>query len=172
MPRLSSQLPALPLTAGALASAFIFTGTGLAAWYMALGCLCIGLIFSLSKIERGITLMATGIACAAFSAMQLFLLAVLTIVYIGFLCYVNMIGIENLSSVLYYLSIYGGVAIALLYAAINFFGNPLKIVFFILLVVMVILLILTSAMPGVFRSIFKLGNDGKELIEPFLNIIR
>ena len=32
-----------------------------------------------------------------------FLLAVLTIVYIGFLCYVNMIGIENLSSVLYYL---------------------------------------------------------------------
>ncbi len=71
MPRLSSQLPALPLTAGALASAFIFTGTGLAAWYMALGCLCIGLIFSLSKIERGITLMATGIACAAFSAMQL-----------------------------------------------------------------------------------------------------
>ena len=101
-----------------------------------------------------------------------FLLAVLTIVYIGFLCYVNMIGIENLSSVLYYLSIYGGVAIALLYAAINFFGNPLKIVFFILLVFMVILLILTSAMPGVFRSIFKLGNDGKELIEPFLNIIR
>ena len=99
-----------------------------------------------------------------------FLLAVLTIVYIGFLCYVNMIGIENLSSVLYYLSIYGGVAIALLYAAINFFGNPLKIVFFILLVVMVILLILTSAMPGVFRSIFKLGNDGKELIEAEIQV--
>lgn len=48
-----------------------------------------------------------------------FLLAVLTIAYLGFLCYVNLVGVETLSTVLYYISIYGGVGIALLYAAVN-----------------------------------------------------
>ena len=93
-----------------------------------------------------------------------FILAVLTIFYIGFLCYVNLVGIEAISTVLYYVSIYGGLGIALAYAAVNFFGNPLKIVFFILLIVMVLLLILTIVVPDVFRDLFHMANDGKGLI--------
>lgn len=96
-----------------------------------------------------------------------FVLAVLTIVYIGFLCYVNLVGIENISDWMSYLAIYGGLGIALLYAGINFFGNPLKIVFFILLILMVVLLILTIVIPDVFRSLFKIGETAKGLIEYF-----
>ncbi len=101
-----------------------------------------------------------------------FLLAVLTIAYLGFLCYVNLVGVETLSTVLYYISIYGGVGIALLYAAVNFFGNPLKIVFFILLIVMVILHVLTIAIPDIFRNLFKMGESGKGIIMPFLSMLR
>ncbi len=96
-----------------------------------------------------------------------FILACLTIVYIGLLCYVNIYGAENISKVIYYLSIYGGLGIALLYAGVNFFGNPLKVVFFILLIVMVILLILTIAMPGVFRNLFHIGDSAKAILALF-----
>lgn len=98
-----------------------------------------------------------------------FILACLTIIYIGFLCYVNIVGITTISTVLYYISIYGGLGIALLYAAINFFGSPLKIVFFILLIVMAILLILTASIPNVFRSLFKIGDNGKAILS-YLNL--
>lgn len=81
-----------------------------------------------------------------------FILACLTIIYIGFLCYVNIAGTK--SDIEYYVSVYGALAIALAYAGVNFFGNPLKIVFFILLVLAVIVLILTIAVPGIFRSLF------------------
>lgn len=86
-----------------------------------------------------------------------FILACLTIVYIGFLCYVNIVGIS--AEWMSYVSIYGGLAIALLYAGINFFGNPLKTVFFILLIVAVIVLVLTIVMPDVFRDLFKVGES-------------
>ena len=93
-----------------------------------------------------------------------FILAIITIVYIGFLCYANLVGLENLSKIMNYIAIYGGLLIALLYAGINFFGNPLKIVFFILLIVMIVLLILTIAIPDIFRSLFNMGEKAKELI--------
>lgn len=93
-----------------------------------------------------------------------FVLAIITIGYIGFLCYANLVGLENLSKVMNYVAIYGGLIIALLYAVINFFGNPLKIVFFILLILAVVLLILTIAIPDVFRSLFNMGEKTKELI--------
>lgn len=96
-----------------------------------------------------------------------FVLAVLTIVYIGFLCYVNLVGIETMAPWMNYVAIYGGLGIALLYAAINFFGNPLKMIFFILLIIMVVLLVLTIAIPDVFRSLFKMGEVGKSIIEFF-----
>ena len=99
-----------------------------------------------------------------------FILAVLTIVYIGFLCYVNLVGMASLSLVLNYIAIYGGLGNALLYAAINFFGNPIKILFFVLLIIMVILLVLTIAIPDVFRNLFKMGTN-KEMINAFLNLI-
>lgn len=85
-----------------------------------------------------------------------FILAVLTIVYIGFLCYTNIVGLASLGEWAHYLAVYGGLGIALLYAAINFFGSPLKIVFFILLIVMTVLLVLTIVMPDTFRSLFKI----------------
>lgn len=88
-----------------------------------------------------------------------FILAILTTGYIGFLCYVNIVGLENVSQILNYVAIYGGLVIALAYAAINFFGNPLKIVFFILLVIAVIVLILTIAMPDAFRELFKMNAE-------------
>ncbi len=87
-----------------------------------------------------------------------FILACLTIVYIGFLCYVNIYGMEEMATWMQYVSIYGGLVIALLYAGINFMGSPLKIVFFILLIVMTVLLILTISIPDVFRELFKLDN--------------
>ncbi len=81
-----------------------------------------------------------------------FILAVFTIIYIGFLCYKNITGVESTAVDL--IATYGGLAIALLYAAINFFGNPLKIVFFVLLILAVIVLILTAVIPDVFRNLF------------------
>ena len=87
-----------------------------------------------------------------------FILACFTIVYIGFLCYVNIAGVS--ADWMNYVSIYGGLVIALAYAAINFFGSPLKIVFFILLIISVVVLILTIAIPGSFRSLFGLASIG------------
>lgn len=81
-----------------------------------------------------------------------FILAVLTIIYIGFLCYKNITGVESTAVDL--IATYGGLVIALLYAAINFFGNPLKIAFFVLLILAVIVLILTAVIPDVFRNLF------------------
>ncbi len=86
-----------------------------------------------------------------------FILAVITIAYVGFLCYVNIV--PSTSAVLNYIAIYGGLAIALAYAAINFVGSPLKIVFFILLIISVIVLILTIAVPGIFRSMFGINTE-------------
>lgn len=83
-----------------------------------------------------------------------FILAILTIVYIAFLCYVNIMG--SPSQALNYVAIYGGLAIALAYAIVNFFGNPLKILFLVLLIIAVIVLILTIAVPDIFRNLFGL----------------
>ena len=96
-----------------------------------------------------------------------FILAVITIGYVGFLCYFNIA--LTASAVMTYIAVYGGLAIALAYAAINFFGNPLKIVFFILLIVAVIVLILTIAIPGIFRNMFGIVETEPE---SFLNIFR
>lgn len=96
-----------------------------------------------------------------------FILAVLTIVYIGFLCYVNIA--EPAGAVIEYISVYGGLLIALLYAGINFFGNPLKIVFFVLLILAVVVLILTIVIPDVFRNLFGVvvENDPVEAFKIF-----
>lgn len=81
-----------------------------------------------------------------------FVLAIITVIYIGFLCYVNIVGAR--SGAEYYISVYGGLCIALAYAVINFIGNPLKIIFFVILIIAIIVLILTLAIPDVFRSLF------------------
>lgn len=81
-----------------------------------------------------------------------FILAVITIAYIGVLCYANIA--PDVPDWISYIEIYGGVAIAVLYAAINFFGSPLKTVFFVLLVLSVVLLVLSIVIPEVFRELF------------------
>ena len=95
-----------------------------------------------------------------------FILSVITIIFVGFLCYVNIVGLENLSIALNYVAVYGGLVIALAYAAINFFGNPLKTVLFIILVVMVVVLILTLAIPDTFKTLFGMNEtpEGTEAI--------
>ena len=84
-----------------------------------------------------------------------FILACITIVYIGVLCYAN-ISLSEPSWV-GYVELYGGLIIALAYAAINFFGNPLKIVFFILLILAVVMLVLTIFVPEIFRNLFNIA---------------
>lgn len=95
-----------------------------------------------------------------------FVFALITIAYVAFLCYINIV--PTTSAVLNYIAVYGGLAIALAYAAVNFFGSPLKIVFFVLLVVSVIVLVLTIAVPGVFRNMFGITEPGPN---SFINLL-
>ena len=81
-----------------------------------------------------------------------FVLAVLTIGYIALLCYCN-VAVE-VNKTIQMIANYGGLAIMLAYAGINFFGNPLKIAFFILLVLATVFLILTAVIPNTFRNLF------------------
>lgn len=81
-----------------------------------------------------------------------FILACVTIVYIGFLCYFNIAG--DVTSWANYVAVYGGLAIALAYAIINFIGNPLKMIFFIILIIAVAILIVTIAIPDLLRQLF------------------
>lgn len=92
-----------------------------------------------------------------------FVLAVLTIGYIALLCYCN-VAVE-VNETIRLIANYGGLAIMLAYAAINFFGNPLKIAFFILLVLATVFLILTAVMPDTFRELFHIIQDNTTMIK-------
>lgn len=83
-----------------------------------------------------------------------FILACITIAYIGLLCYSNIA--LDVPGWFYYLEVYGGLAIAISYAFVNFFGSPLKMVFFILLIVAVVVLVLTICIPDTLRGFFGL----------------
>ena len=92
-----------------------------------------------------------------------FVLAVLTIGYIALLCYCN-VAIE-VNETVRLIANYGGLAIMLAYAAINFFGSPLKIAFFILLVLATVFLILTAVIPDTFRELFHIIQDNTTMIK-------
>ena len=92
-----------------------------------------------------------------------FVLAVLTIGYIALLCYCN-VAIE-VNETVRLIANYGGLAIMLAYAAINFFGSPLKIAFFILLVLATVFLILTAVIPDTFRELFNIIQDNTTMIK-------
>ena len=83
-----------------------------------------------------------------------FILACVTIAYIGLLCYSNLA--LDVPSWFYYIEVYGGLAIAVAYAFVNFFGSPLKMVFFILLIIAVVALVLSICIPDVIRGFFGL----------------
>lgn len=92
-----------------------------------------------------------------------FVLAILTIGYIALLCYCN-VAIE-VNETVRLIANYGGLAIMLAYAAINFFGSPLKIAFFILLVLATVFLILTAVIPDTFRELFNIIQDNTTMIK-------
>lgn len=92
-----------------------------------------------------------------------FVLAVLTIGYIALLCYCN-VAVE-VNETVRLIANYGGLAIMLAYAAINFFGSPLKIAFFILLVLATVFLILTAVIPDTFRELFNIIQDNTTMIK-------
>lgn len=92
-----------------------------------------------------------------------FVLAILTIGYIALLCYCN-VAIE-VNETVRLIANYGGLAIMLAYAAINFFGSPLKIAFFILLVLATVFLILTAVIPDTFRELFHIIQDNTTMIK-------
>lgn len=92
-----------------------------------------------------------------------FVLAILTIGYIALLCYCN-VAVE-VNETVRLIANYGGLAIMLAYAAINFFGSPLKIAFFILLVLATVFLILTAVIPDTFRELFHIIQDNTTMIK-------
>ena len=93
-----------------------------------------------------------------------FILSVCVIIYVAVLSVINIYGTVAVElwgvggQILLGIASYGGIAIVFLYALVNFFGNPLKTVFFVLLVLALIIWILTLAIPGVFRSLFGIAN--------------
>lgn len=87
-----------------------------------------------------------------------FVIAITTIVYVGFLCYFNITrGAFSISNdLLINIAIYGGCAIAVVSAFINMLGMPLKTIFLIILTIVVVVFILTMIVPDWFRGLFGL----------------
>lgn len=89
-----------------------------------------------------------------------FILSVCVIIYVAVLSVINIYGTVAVElwgvggQIMLGIASYGGIAIVFLYALVNFFGNPLKTVFFVLLVLALIIWILTLTIPGVFRNLF------------------
>ncbi len=84
-----------------------------------------------------------------------FILSLLTIVYVGLMCYINIVPSALLAGtwfakVLQIVSQYGGVALVFVFAFVNFFGSPLKAVFFTILIVVAIFYIITAVVPDIF----------------------
>ena len=90
-----------------------------------------------------------------------FALSVIVIFYLGCLCALNIV--PNISGgageFLNIVADYGGIVIILAFAAVNFFGSPLKTVFFVLLVLVAIIYVLTLVIPDFFQGIFGTGES-------------
>lgn len=83
-----------------------------------------------------------------------FILSILTIVYVGFMCYVNIVpsSLEATTAFAKFLNIvvqYGGVFLVFVFAFVNFFGSPLKAVFFTILILVAIAYVITIIIPAV-----------------------
>ena len=85
-----------------------------------------------------------------------YIIAIATIIYIGFLCYFNIVrGSFSVSEdLLVNIAVYGGCVISVVSAVINMFGMPFKSIFLIVLTVCVVVFILTLIIPDTFRSLF------------------
>ncbi len=81
-----------------------------------------------------------------------FILSLLTIVYVGLMCYLNIypdaVNAGTLiGNILKYVQLYGGIVLVFVFAFVNFFGSPLKAVFFTILIIVAIAFIVTAVVP-------------------------
>ena len=89
-----------------------------------------------------------------------FVLSIAVIIYVAALCILNIVGLSGvlawgaIGTIINGIATYGGIAIVFLFAFINFFGSPLKVVFFVLLILVLIIYILTLAIPSFFQGLF------------------
>ncbi len=89
------------------------------------------------------------------------ILSVCAIIYIGFLI-VNVIiqktawapDMGGFQGVFDFIVNFGGVAIIFAFALVNFAGNPLKVVFFVLLILAIIAYIIALAVPDFIYNLF------------------
>ena len=89
-----------------------------------------------------------------------FVLSVCVIAYIGLMIYVaavpDLAALGTWGKALYYISMYGGVALLFAFAIVNFTGNIFKIILLVLLILVTIFYIIVVAMPDKFASLFGL----------------
>lgn len=85
-----------------------------------------------------------------------YIIAIATIIYIGFLCYFNITkGAFAVSGdIIVNIAFYGGCAIAIVSAILNIIGMPFQSVFLIILTVFVVVFVLTMIIPDWFRGLF------------------
>ena len=89
------------------------------------------------------------------------ILSIMVIVYIALMIYVA--SVPDLSSLgqwgefVYYISMYGGVALLFAFAVTNFTGNILKIILLILLILVSLVYIFVVAFPDYFAGLFGLA---------------
>lgn len=89
------------------------------------------------------------------------ILSICAIIYIGFLI-VNVLiqktawapDMGNFQGVFDFIVNFGGVAIIFTFALVNFAGNPLKVVFFILLILTIVVYIIVMAVPDFVYNLF------------------
>lgn len=99
-----------------------------------------------------------------------FILSVCVIIYIAVLSVINIfpattiIGWGTFGTILVGIAQYGGLAIVMMYALVNFFGSPLKTVFFVLLVLVLIFFILTATIPETFQKLFGIKKGAEAAI--------
>ncbi len=98
-----------------------------------------------------------------------FVLSICSLIYITVLCALNICGEAVVAtwgawgSILCGIGTYGGLVIILAFALINFFGNPIKIVFLVLLILAIIIYVVSTIVPDAFRNLF--GVESPAVIE-------
>lgn len=90
-----------------------------------------------------------------------YVIAIITIVYIGFLCYFNLSkGFFSVADdLLINIAFYGGCAIAIVSAFINMLGMPFQSIFLIVLTILVVVFVLTLIVPDWFRNLFGMNQS-------------
>ncbi len=85
-----------------------------------------------------------------------YIIAIATIIYIGFLCYFNITkgAFAVADDLIVNIAFYGGCVIAIISAFVNMLGMPFQSIFLIILTVFVVVFVLTLIIPDWFRGLF------------------